>query len=116
MRLDTRALDFELSDMLAGHVERHVRTALAPLRRRVHSVTVRLEDVNADRGGVDKRCRLVVALRRRGVVTVQAVSDNLYTAITRAAERARLAALRAVGRPRTRARRLPRRAAARAVA
>jgi ribosome-associated translation inhibitor RaiA len=64
----------------------------------VVGVTARLEDINADRGGIDKRCRLVAALRRRGVVVAEATHADLYAAVDEAAARIRRSATRAVTR------------------
>ena len=104
MFIDTRAMGFSLTDAIRRHVEARVEAALGPLARRVATVTARLEDVNADRGGVDKRCRLVTVLRRLGVVVAEATSGDLYAAVDEAAGRARRAALRAVTRRRPRER------------
>ena len=109
MLVDTRAMDFVLTDALRGHVQSRVRTALAPLGARAQAVTVRLEDVNADRGGVDKRCRIVATVRRRPVIVAQATDADLYVAIDTAVGRLRRMALRSVRRPFARARKDPQR-------
>ena len=111
MLIDTRAMDFGLTDAILRHVEYRVETALGPLSRHVLKVTARLEDLNAGRGGIDKRCRLAVALRRHGVVVAQALDVDLYAAIDGAARRARRSVLRTlkrhIGRERSDPRRLP---------
>src|SRR5688500_17251293 len=109
MTIDTRALDFTLTDAIREHAETHVRRALSPVSRWVSDVTVRTEDVNADRGGIDKRCRVVANLRHRGAVVAEATDANLYAAIDAAAARLRRSAVRAVRRPFARARRDPQR-------
>ena len=109
MLIDTRAIDFPVTDAIRAQVESHVRSALAPVRRRVLAVTARLEDVNANRGGVDKRCRLVAAFRHHDPVVVEATDADLYTAIDAAARRCRRAALRAIKRPLARQRKDPQR-------
>jgi ribosomal subunit interface protein len=92
-------MGFTLTDPIFRHVEAGVESALAPVARWVLSVTVRLDDVNSARGGRDKRCRLVVNLRgRRGVIVAQAVDNDLYAAIDKAAKRLRRSAVRAVTR------------------
>jgi ribosomal subunit interface protein len=96
--IDTRAIDFPLTDAIQRHVEARVESALGPVARWVTAVTARLEDVNAARGGVDKRCSLVVTLRRRGVVVAQATDVDLYAAVDAAAARIRRSALRATTR------------------
>ncbi len=94
MLIDTRAMDFRPTDAILRHVEYRVETALGPLARYVLKVTARLDDLNAGRGGIDKRCRLAVALRRHGIVVAQALDVDLYAAIDVAARRARRSVLR----------------------
>ena len=112
MLIDTRAMGFTLTDALAGHVSFRLQAALAPFTRGVLKVTVRLEDVNASRGGVDKRCTVVAALRRGGVVIVEATHENLYVAVDEAATRICRSVKRVRGRRLTRRRKDPQRPAA----
>jgi ribosome-associated translation inhibitor RaiA len=109
MLIDTRAIDFPLTRAIQSHVESRVRAALAPLSRRVLAVTARLEDVNAGRGGVDKRCRLVAAFRHHDPVVVEAIDTDLYAAVDAAAHRCRRAALRTLRRHLARQRKDPQR-------
>src|SRR4051794_18945394 len=81
MLIDTRAMGFALTDAILRHVEARVGAALGPFARRVLKVTVRLEDINGDRGGADKRCSIVVALRRHGVEIAEAINADLYAAV-----------------------------------
>ncbi len=108
MLIDTRAIGFALTDAILRHVEARVETALGPFARWVLKATVRLEDVNADRGGDDKRCRVVVALRRHGVEFAEATHEDLYTAVNRAAIRVRRSVRRATKRHLARDRRFNR--------
>ena len=94
MLIDTRAMGFPLTDAILGHVESRVAAALGPFARWILKVTVRLEDVNADRGGVDKRCSIVVALRRHGVEIAEATNDDLYAAVDEAVSRIRRSVIR----------------------
>jgi ribosome-associated translation inhibitor RaiA len=109
MLIDTRAIDFPLTEAIQGHVESQVQAALGPVAGRVMKVTARLEDVNAGRGGIDKRCTLVAALRRRVVLTVEATSADLYAAVTEAAGRIRRSALHTLRRRTARDRKDPQR-------
>ena len=89
MLIDTRAMGFALTDAILRHVEARVESALGPFSRWVRKATVRLEDVNADRGGVDKRCRIVVAIRGQRMEFAEAMNADLYTAVDEAASRIR---------------------------
>ena len=100
MLIDTRAIGFPLTGAILRHVESRVESALGPVARWVLDVTARLEDVNADRGGIDKRCSLVASLRGgRGVVVAEALNEDLYAAVDEAAGRLRRSAIRSVSRP-----------------
>lgn len=96
MLIETRAIDFPLTEAIRGHVESRLAAALGPLDRWVQHVTVRLEDVNADRGGIDKRCSMVATLPRHGVVVIEAIDEDLYAAIDAAAHRIRRRVIRSV--------------------
>jgi ribosome-associated translation inhibitor RaiA len=98
MLIDTRAMGFSLTDAIRGHVESRVEAALAPVAGWVLNVTARVDDVNADRGGVDKRCGLVASLRGHGVAVAEALNADLYAAVDEAASRLRRSAVRAVTR------------------
>src|SRR5690349_438684 len=68
MLVEIRALGFRLTDAISRYAESRIESVLRRFGHRVLKVTVRLDDVNAGRGGIDKRCSVVVAVRRRGVV------------------------------------------------
>jgi ribosome-associated translation inhibitor RaiA len=99
MLIDTRAIGFPLTDAIRRHVESRVESTLGPVTGWVVGVTARVEDVNADRGGIDKRCSLVASLRGRGAVVTEALNADLYAAVDEAASRLRRSAVRSVSRP-----------------
>ena len=109
MFIDIRARGFSLTDAIHDHVTLRIETALAPFARSVLTVTSRLEDVNADHGGVDKRCRLVTLVRRRGTGVAEAVHEDLYAAIDEAAHRIRRSVQRLLTRRIARQRKDPQR-------
>ena len=109
MLIETRAIGFALTDAIQRHVQSRVEAALTPAAGWVLNVTARVEDVNADRGGIDKRCSLVAALRGRGVAVAEALNADLYVAVDEAASRLRRAAVRAVKRHFARERKDPQR-------
>src|SRR5687768_14501242 len=98
MLVDTRAIGFALTDAIHSHVESRVEAALGPVAPWVLNVTARVEDVNAERGGIDKRCWLVTSLRGHGVAVAEAIDADLYAAVDEAAARLRRSAVRAVKR------------------
>ncbi len=80
MVIDVRAIGFELTPPLKMYVEERMNRAMRPFSRLVTAVTVRLDDVNADRGGVDKRCGVVVSMRQRNVVVTEGTAGDFYAA------------------------------------
>lgn len=98
MNIETRALGFTLTPALAQRVEERVNAALSQVAERVTHVAVRLDDVNGSRGGVDKRCRVVVTLGQNRTVAVSVTKADLYVAIDDAARRAWHATQRVVTR------------------
>jgi putative sigma-54 modulation protein len=98
MFIDIRTMGFTVTDAIRIHVESRIESALGPFARRVLKVTARLEDINADHGGVDKRCSLVAIIRRRGTVVAEAVDQDLNVAVAEAAGRIRRSVKRLVTR------------------
>lgn len=94
MNFDIRARGFALTETITERVETRVRAALEALGHHVVSVVARVGDVNADRGGVDKECRIVATLDRHRTAVAHAVDQDLYLAIDEAARRLRRSAQR----------------------
>jgi putative sigma-54 modulation protein len=90
-----------LSDGLRGHVRRRLSSALGGFRDRVDDMQVRLSDVNGPRGGVDKRCRLVLSVARGNIVVAQGIAPNFYQAVDAAVQRAARSVRRASAAPHT---------------
>jgi ribosome-associated translation inhibitor RaiA len=62
--------------------------ALWRFHERVSRVTVRLSDLNGPRGGVDKACRVRIRLHGMTDIRIEDAEEDLYVAISRAADRA----------------------------
>lgn len=61
MRIDIRCRDIEGAGDVSGHAQRRLRFALSRFEVRIRRVRVTVEDVNGPKGGVDKRCTVVVS-------------------------------------------------------
>ena len=109
MVIDTRALGFTLTTSIEAHVESRLAHAIGPFENRLLGVTVRVDDVNAGRGGVDKRCSVVVTVPRRAAVMAEATHQDLYAAVDEAASRVRRSLKRALKRHVSRERKNPQR-------
>ncbi len=77
----------EVSDALDAHITDRFKAALDQLDHMVHEITVRLEDVNGPKGGVNKRCHATVHLRAGGTVVVEETQPDMYAAVSLAADR-----------------------------
>jgi len=98
MRIEIRARHFSLTDTLRDYCERRARFAMGRLSDRIRDVTVRLEDINGPRGGVDKVAKVTVRLAQGRQLAVEASDTSLAAAVDRALERAGHALGRALGR------------------
>jgi len=88
MQIDIRARMIEVDEALRVHVDRRLRFALGRFGERIVKVTVRFEDANGARGGVDKQCKIDIALRPSGNVLVEDIDADLLAVVDRAADRA----------------------------
>lgn len=88
MQVDIQARPFKLT----GGLQNAIGKCLRPLKRRfghsLHKIQVRLDDVNGDKGGIDKRCLIVVEAHPRQTVVAHALSDDMYQSIALAGHRA----------------------------
>ena len=100
MQLRIRGVNYGLDDGLKDHIERRLRFALGRFAARIRRLTVRLTDVNGPRGGLDKRCRIAVALVPRGTVMVEGVGGDPFALVAGAAKRAGRAVRRELERRR----------------
>ena len=93
--------NISISAALNTYAERRLRSAVGKAFEACNEVEVRLSDVNGPRGGVDKECRIRVALHRAGVVFVRATGEDAYATVDKAASRLKLAVARRIGRSRS---------------
>lgn len=69
------------------YITERLRRVLAPLSGRIERASVRLEDVNGPRGGVDQHCRIKVVISGRDSVIVEARATDSRKAFQNAATR-----------------------------
>jgi ribosomal subunit interface protein len=99
--MDLTALNFKVTTAIERHVDRRIRDAIGRASDSVTGTMVRLRDINGTRGGVDKACRVVVRVRGRSAIDVEAVDRNLYPAVDAAAAKLNRALRRHQRRRRT---------------
>ncbi|HOA75031.1 MAG TPA: ribosome-associated translation inhibitor RaiA [Phycisphaerae bacterium] len=102
MEMRVHGANIEVTDAITSHVETRFRAALDKHERQVEDVMIRLEDVNGPKGGVDMRCQATIHLRPGDTVVVEDVEDDLYAAISLAADRAKHVVTRRLDRVRNR--------------
>jgi ribosomal subunit interface protein len=101
------AKNVTIDDALHEHIEQRIYFAFSRFSPRISRVSVMVEDVNGPRGGIDKRCRIVVKLKRGGEVAVEATDADMSAAASAAADRAGRAVQRELERRRTLERKPP---------
>jgi ribosome-associated translation inhibitor RaiA len=96
-----RSVEVALNAEDRAHVRRKLGTKLGKFVRSIERVSVRVEDVNGPRGGVDTACRIKVVLSGLPSVVVEEQSASLHAAIDRSFSRTERAVRRSVQRRRT---------------
>lgn len=87
MLIQIRTHGLRVSRAFFDHVEARVTAALAHAGAHVRAVRVHLGDENGPRGGVDKRCRVEIALVRRGTLYVDEIGADARRTVDHALER-----------------------------
>ena len=70
-------------------IRRQLERITARFRARIRRIAVSLEDVNGPRGGIDKRCRVEVALAPQGRIAASASASKSDAAIIKSVARIR---------------------------
>lgn len=85
MKIDIQARSFSLTDSLRATVLNEARQYQTEFPDKLHSLNVRLFDINGVRGGVDKGCLVFARIgRRQATVVATEIDSDLYRAITTA--------------------------------
>jgi ribosomal subunit interface protein len=88
MKIQISKHNVEVSDTLRAHVQRRLAFAFGRFANRISRIMVRFSDINGDRGGIDKRCQIDVALRPVRAVRVEDTDADIFAAVDHAAARA----------------------------
>jgi putative sigma-54 modulation protein len=94
MQLAIHGQHLRLDSQIQEHIERQMDFALGQFDSWISGIDVYLEDVNGPRGGVDKRCRILVNIKYGKTIKVEDGDRDFTIAVNRAADRLR----NAVGR------------------
>lgn len=88
MQLRIHANSVRLSSSLRERIAGQVAAVLAPFDPWIQSVEVSLADINGQRGGVDKECRIELRTARRAPLQVTDKASGIMAAVGLAARRA----------------------------
>ena len=97
MQIDIQARDFTLTDALQSHADRRLYFSLTPCVVRIQRIVMRLSDARRSGGIAEKRCHLQVVLAGLPDVVIEETEADLYVAINRAINCARLSLVRKTG-------------------
>jgi ribosome-associated translation inhibitor RaiA len=87
MKMYIQSKDLQVTASDRQRIEDRIRLALTRFAPLIQGLTVTVSDENGLRGGIDKKCRLVVRLHA-GTVVVNEQAATVMAAVTQAAERA----------------------------
>ncbi|TWU41334.1 hypothetical protein Q31b_27730 [Novipirellula aureliae] len=87
MMLSTHFGNLEASPSVRSDVEDLLLAAVDRFRSRVRTVKVSVRDVNGPRGGIDKKCRCVVHLKKMAPIVIEDADQNYRNLFNRVAER-----------------------------
>ena len=94
MRLQVTSHRIDLTADLKDFVARRIHFALGRFAGRIKALSVRLDDVNGPREGVDKCCAIRVNAGHGGTLIVRERRESIYAAVACAVERAERAVQR----------------------
>jgi len=101
MQLQIHRQNIRLDQNQLEEIERRMMFALDQFDSWVVDATVYVEDVNGNKGGIDKSCRVLVNLRSGKTIKVEDIDAELMAAVARAADRLSNAVGREIERKRS---------------
>ena len=87
MIIDIQASGFPLTECLREHTRKRLQFVLGWAGNEARQISVALSDDKAAPDGKDKRCRIHVPIVGARDILIEDVQEDLYLAISRAAER-----------------------------
>jgi putative sigma-54 modulation protein len=100
MRIEIHSSSFRLTDELRAFVERRIHFAFNWNHLRLQKITLRLDDINGPKHGIDKSCSIQIPMLYTNPIVIKEVQSDLYVAIDRAIERAAQTLSRKISRNR----------------
>lgn len=79
-------------------IQRRIHFALGRFSSRIRHTCLIFSDINGARGGIDKKCRISVALSPQGEIMIEETAANIEAAVAVIADRVARAISRTLGR------------------
>jgi putative sigma-54 modulation protein len=102
MRFKIVSRGLRLSSAMHNYLERRAQFALGRFAAAIHTVQISVLDENGPRGGIDKRCRVLLSLQRGEPLVVEGLGDQLERLFADTLERAGRTVARTIKRTTTR--------------
>lgn len=103
MKTQISSRNLTITQLERDRIERRLYFALGRFSSRIVSVDMMLQDENGPRGGLDKKCRVIVRLHGASDVVVEGRGEETLSMVDRTANRAGRAVSRALDTRRNRA-------------
>ncbi|MEM7677550.1 MAG: HPF/RaiA family ribosome-associated protein [Myxococcota bacterium] len=100
MKLDVRAVNFQISDSVDEHAERRLHAALDRFEPRIGSVMLKMTDDHGPKHGTTMHCCIEAILKNGDSVIVEQDAPDLFQAIDKAAGRLKRTVRRCINRKR----------------
>lgn len=104
MQIEIHAHHVEHDRKIDSLIERRLGFALDRFEAKIDRITVHLTDENGPKGGICKRCRMVVHTNAHGMVVVEDTEDAIEASICKTADSLRRALRRRFEKQRDRIR------------
>lgn len=88
MQIEISLRNLSMTSEIRHWIERRVQFALGRFAAQIERITVTCSDLNGDRGGVDKECRLRLVLKSGGELVVEDRDASLEVVAASVADRA----------------------------
>lgn len=86
MKIEIRQNLSQASQLLKDHAQKKILFALSRFGDRIRSITLRVMDINGPKGGLDKKCQVLLKLKNKTIV-LEGVDQNYYTVVDTTIER-----------------------------
>lgn len=87
MELKIKTKGWSLTEALRNFTELKSENSLGRFSSRVNHIIVRLSDINAHKGGIDKECKIIARMRPSFHVMSETRDTDMYEAVSRAFEK-----------------------------